>query len=191
MRTPMPEPMTKIQQLTTKVAAAQGKMLREKDAEKQEGTPEGIHRGPARGDREASALYREVVEKYADSPAALDAAVTCLLRGAARDKLTPDDAAKFVKVVQKKGSPYGPLFVGVSLAPVAETLAGQKGLEAVAVAAIEPAAKAMTDEHPARSRSHVLSAYQTALAKAGKSERGQGDRDAPRQAGNGNSTPST
>jgi hypothetical protein len=169
VRTPLPEPMTKIQQLNTKAGVAQGKMLREKDAEKKKELQKEFVALRKEAEEQSPALYREVVEKHPDSPAALDAALT-VLRGAARNKLTADDAAKFVKVVQEAGTPYGPLFVGVSLAPVAETLAAQPGLEAVAVAAIEPAAKAMTDDHPAATQSLVLSAYQTALAKAGKSD---------------------
>jgi len=166
-RVPVPEPMTKIQQLSSKVAAVQNKMLREKDAEKRKELQQEYTAALRDMNDKAADLYREVVEKHADSPAALDAGLT-ILRGAARTKLSPEDAAKFVKVVQKYAEPYGPLFVGVSLAPVAETLAAQKGMEAVAVAAIEPAAKGMSDEHPVLIQSAVLSAYQNALAKAGK-----------------------
>jgi hypothetical protein len=166
-RTPMPEPMNRIQQLGAKASAAQRKMLLEKDSEKRKELQKEYTAAAREANEKATELYREVVEKHADSPAALDAGLT-ILRGAARNKLSPEDAARFVKVVQKHAEPYGPLFVGVSLAPVAETLAAQKGMEAVAVAAIEPAAKAMTDEHPVLVQSAVLSAYQTALAKAGK-----------------------
>jgi hypothetical protein len=171
-RTPMPEPMMKIQQLTTKVAAAQAKVLREKDAEKQKELRKEYTAALRDLNEKALSLYREVIEKHADSPAALDASLT-VLRGAARNNLTPEDAAQFVKVAQKHAAPYGPLFVGVSLAPVAETLAAREGLAAVALSAIEPVAKAMTDEHPAAIQAAVLSAYHTALAKAGKTGEAQ------------------
>ena len=88
-----------------------------------------------------------------------------------------------MKVVQDQGTPYGPLFTGVSLAPVAETLSGQAGLEAVAVSAIEPAAKAMTDGHPVAIQSLVLSAYQNAPGEGREGRRGEGDRRAGREAG--------
>lgn len=167
VRTPQPEPMTKIQQLNSKAVQAQNKVSAEKDVEKRKELQKSFTEAVRELNEKSPDLYREVVEKHSDSPAALDAAMN-FLRGAARNKLTADDAAKFVKVVQDKGTPYGPLFVGVTLAPVAETLAGQSGLEAVALAAIEPAAKAMLDEHPVAIQAMVLSAYQTALTKTGK-----------------------
>ena len=166
-RTPMPEPMTKIQKLSSKVSAAQARILREKDAEKRKSLQPEYSAALREMNEKSPALYREVVEKYSESPAALDASLT-VLRGAARNNLSPEDAAKFVKVAQKHAAPYGPLFVGVSLAPVAQTLAAREGLEATALSAIEPAARAMTDEHPATIQAAVLSAYHTALAKAGK-----------------------
>jgi hypothetical protein len=167
-RAPMPEPMTKIQQLSAKVSAIQRKGALEKDAEKRRELQQEYSAALRDMNEKAGELYREVIEKHSESPAALDAGLT-VLRGAARNKLTAEDAARFVAVVQKHADPYGPLFAGVSLAPVAEILAAQKGLEAVAIAAIEPAAKAMIDDHPASIQSAVLSAYRTALAKAGKS----------------------
>ena len=113
------------------------------------------------------ALYREVVEKHADSPAAFDAATT-LLRGAARNKLTADEAAKLVKIVQDQAVPFGPLFAATTLAPIADVLTRQPGLEAVALRAIESVANAITDDQPASLQSIVLSSYQNALMKAGK-----------------------
>ena len=167
VRTKLPEPMTQAQQLNAKVTQAQIAMQREKDADKRKELQKEYAAAAREAAEKSPALYRAVVEKHADSPAALDAALT-VLRGAARTKLTPDDAALFVKAVQQHGTPYGPLFVGVTLAPVAETLAGQSGLEAVALAAIEPAAKALADDHPAATQALVLSAYEKALTKAGK-----------------------
>jgi hypothetical protein len=167
IRMPPLEPMTKVQQLNSRALTAATRAAREKDAEKKKELQKEAAELREDADEKIPALYREVVEKHADSPAALDVALT-VLRGAARNKLTAADAAKFVKVVQDKGSPYGPLFVGVSLAPIAEILANQTGLESVAVDAIEPIAKAMSDDHPAAVQSLVLSAYQTALVKAGK-----------------------
>jgi hypothetical protein len=168
--TPVPEQMKRVQELNSKAAQAQSAMLREKDAEKRKELQKQFTEASREFSEKSPALYREVVEKHADIPAAFDAAMN-LLRGTTRPgatKLSPEDAAKFVKVAQEQATPYGPLFVGTSMAPVAEALAGQKGLEGVALAAIEPAAQAMTDDHPAAIQSLVLGAYRTALTKAGK-----------------------
>jgi len=167
VRTPLPEPMMTIQQMSSKMSAAQSKLLREKDVEKRKELQKEFSAAAREASEKQPALYREVIEKHPESPAVFDAAVN-VLRSAARSRLTAEDAGRFVKVVQDQAMPYGPLFAGVTLAPLTETLAAQKGLEAVAVAAIEPVAKTMTDEHPPAIQSLVLSAYQTALAKAGK-----------------------
>jgi len=162
-----PEPMIKVRQLNNKALIAATTAAREKDAAKKKDLQKAAAELRQEADEKIPALYREVIDKHIDSPAALDAALT-VLRGTVRNKLSAQEAVRFVKVVQEKGAPFGPLFVGVSLAPIAELLANQTGLEAVALAAIEPAAKAMTDDHSAAIQSLVLSAYQTALARAGK-----------------------
>lgn len=167
VRTLLPEPMLKAQQLNSRALSAAAAAAREKDAEKKKELQKTAVELRQEADEKIPALYREVIEKHADSPAALDAALT-VLRGAARKKLSAADAMKFVKLVQEKGLPYGPLFVGISLAPIADLLANQTGLESVAVATIEPIAKAISDDQPAAVQSLVLSAYQTALTKAGK-----------------------
>jgi hypothetical protein len=171
IRVELPEPMAKAQQLASKAAQAQNKMFLEKDAEKRKELQKEYTEASREANEKQPGLYREVVEKHADSPAAYDAALN-LLRAATRGtaKLNADEAGKFVKVLQEKAMPYGPLFAGVTLAPVAESLANRKGMEEVALAAIEPAAKALTDDLPASAQSTVLTAYQTVLTKAGKAD---------------------
>ena len=147
------------------------------------GPGEGSQRRAKEADEKIPDLFREVADKHPDTPSAFDAA-TNLLRMSVRLKLTADEATKLVKLVQKQAAPYGPLFGGVALAAAAETLAGQPGLEAVALAAIEPAAKALSKDDPTFPRLTVLTAYQTALDKSGKG-------DAAKAPGEGRSTPST
>jgi hypothetical protein len=166
-RIELPEQYTKIAQLNTQALQAANKARTERDAEKKKELQKAADEARKDADEKIPVLYREVVEKHADSPAAFDAALT-LLRGAARNKLTADEAAKCVKVLLDEGTPYGPLYTAVTIAPVAETLAGRKGLEAVAITAIEPVAKSLPDDLPAAVQSAVLTAYQTALTKAGK-----------------------
>lgn len=167
IRGSVPEPMSQVLELNAKAVQAQLKMLNEKDAAKKQELQKELSEAARELNEKAPGLYREVVEKHADSPAALDAALA-LLRTAARTRLTADDAGRLVKLIQQHSTPYGPLFVAVTLAPIAETLAAQPGLEKVAVAAIEPVAKSLTDDLPATSQAAVLTAYQTALTKAGQ-----------------------
>jgi hypothetical protein len=169
VRTPVPEPMAKAIQLNNKMVQAQSKVLAEKDAEKRKELVKDLNDARKEADEKIPDLFREVADKHPDTPSAFDAA-TNLLRMAVRLKLTADEATKLVKLVQKQAAPYGPLFGGVALAAAAETLAGQPGLEAVALAAIEPAAKALSKDDPTFPRLTVLTAYQTALDKSGKGD---------------------
>ena len=105
-------------------------MQNEKDAEKRKELAKEYSDAAKEATEQQPGLFREVVEKHADSPAAFDAAVN-LIRNP-RAKWTADDAEKVIKVIQKQGTPYGPLLTGTTLVPVAETLAGQPGMEAVA-----------------------------------------------------------
>ena len=169
VKSAVPEPMAKAQQLGLRANQAQTKYLLEKDAEKKKELLKEAQEVAKEANEKLPILFREVVEKHADTPAAFDAAGN-MLRNAARIKLTAEEAEKFVKVIQKQGAPYGPLLTGATLAPVAESLAGQPGLEAVALATIEPSAKALTKDDPISGRVAVLSAYQTALTKSGKTD---------------------
>jgi hypothetical protein len=162
-----PEPMVQVQQLSGKVTQAQNRFLTEKDAAKKQEFQKEYTEALRELNEKQPALYREVVEKHARHPAALDAALF-LLRGATRNRLTAAEAEQLVKIVHEHGLPHGPLFVGVVLAPIAETLASQPGLEKVALAAIAPAAQALTDDLPATVQSAVLASYRTTLMKAGK-----------------------
>jgi hypothetical protein len=167
VKTAVPEPTLKAQQLGQKALQAQFKMQAEKDVEKRKELAKEYGEAAKEANEKQPVLFREVIEKHADTPAALDAALS-LLRNV-RAKPSAEDAAAWVKLIQKQGAPYGAAFTGVTLAPIAEALAGQ-GLEAVALAAIEPSAKGLTKDDPVQIRVAVLSAYQTALAKSGKSD---------------------
>jgi hypothetical protein len=167
VRSTIPEPMKKAQELGASVTRLMIQAQREKDADKKKEIQKEIAEARKKADEESPALYREVVEKHADSPAALDAALN-LLRSAAKQKMTADEAAKLVVVVRKQSEPYGAQFMIVTLAPIAETLANQKGVESAALAAIEPAVSALNESCSVGLQSRVLTAYQTALSKNGK-----------------------
>src|SRR5262249_26252249 len=137
-----PDPVKKANELTEKVNAAQ-KELDEKQPE----------------------LLRAVVAKNPDTPFGIDAAVD-LLRGAARFKLTPDEATKAPALVEKGVAPVGTRYAQMTTLSAVETLANTKGLEATAVAAAEKLQKAITPSDPAAYESRVLSAYKAALERS-------------------------
>jgi hypothetical protein len=167
IRADLPEPMTKVQQLNSKVAAAQIKVLREKDAEKKKELQKDLGEVRKEAEEQFPGLYRRTAEKHPDSPAAFDASIS-LLRMSGDLKLTAAEAARLVRLAQRHADPYGPLFSAATFVPVAETLAARPGLEAVAVAAIEPSVAAMADDHPTAVKAEVFGAYKFALEKAGR-----------------------
>ena len=160
-------------------------MLREKDAEKKKELQQEFSAAVARGDREAArSLPRSGREarrqpgctrcRHVSSPRRGAEQADCRRCREVREGRSGEGLALRSALRGRRRWPRLPRY-----SP------DRRGWRPSRVAAIEPAAKAMTDEHPAAIQSTVLSAYQTALAKAGKSERGQGDRCTPRQAGNG------
>ncbi|MBM3979775.1 MAG: hypothetical protein FJ304_05745 [Planctomycetes bacterium] len=167
-RHPLVEPMAKAAQFNTKVLLAQNKVQLEKDATKRAELIKDLTAARKEADEKVPGLYREVVEKHPHFPAAYDAAVG-LLRNATVLKMTAEEAQSLVKVAQKHADPYGPVFGGVALAPVADELV-RAGLEAAALVAVEPSAKKLSPDDPAGARVTVLTAYQNALAKAGKAD---------------------
>jgi hypothetical protein len=169
-RIALPEPMAQVQQLSEKLVQTQSRIFSEKDAAKKQELQKEYTAPLQELNEKQPVLYREVVEKHASHPAALDAALY-FLRGLSRNRLTAADAEKYVKIVHEHGLPHGPLYVGVILAPTAEILAGQSGMEKVALMAIEPAAKGITDDMPATVQATVLTAYRTTLLKAGQADK--------------------
>lgn len=183
VRVSPPEPMAKAQEITTRVTALQLQAGREQDAQKKQAIQKDLAAAREDADAKTPALYREVVEKHADSPAALDAAMN-LLRAGERAKLTPDEAARLVAVVEKQAAPYGPAFVRSQMTPALTAQQGAlsragKADEAAAVgrrvgelelAAIEATAKRLTDTDPPATQARVLAGYLAALEKAGKAD---------------------
>ena len=161
------EQYQKITQLNAKAAASTRKYQQETDPEKKKEIQAEIMAARKELDEQMPVLYREIVEKHANNVFAADAALT-LIRMAARQPLTAEDAARFVKVIEKHSMPYGTRLWRNNMVQVAELLNNQKGMEAIALAAVEPVAKGVTDRDKASVQVRVLNAYETALEKAGR-----------------------
>jgi hypothetical protein len=166
IRTPAPEPMQELQKLNGKWAHLMNQARREEDADKKKELQKQAADARKEIDEKTPGFYREVIEKHADSPAALDAAIN-LVR-ARTGKIDAAEASKLVAVIKGQTEPFGPRFVAVTLSQVAESLISRSGLESAAVAAIEPVARSLADDELAGIQSRVLTAYVTALEKTGK-----------------------
>lgn len=168
VKVPLPKAMANAQRLSADVVRAENKLLAEQDEEKRKELTKRLVAATKEADAKQPDLWRAVVAEHADTPAAFEAA-TNLLRAAERLKMTADEAEKLVRLIQKQGAPHGPLLAGAALAPVVEPLADEK-MEALALSAIEPAAKALSADDPASARAAILSAYQTALERSNRAD---------------------
>ncbi|MFO0849365.1 MAG: hypothetical protein U0871_12545 [Gemmataceae bacterium] len=143
---------------------------KEKDADKKKELVKEINAAQKEAQDKAPGLYREIVAKFPDAPAATDAALG-LIRAARPAKLEADEAGKLVAVIRKGAEPYGPRYTRAVLGQAADALVAVKGLEKAALTAVEPVAAALTDADPAATRSRVLTTYKTALEKTGNADR--------------------
>ena len=141
MRTPVPEAMAKAQQLSTKATLAQTKVQAEKDAEKrkelikelneaEQGGEREDPRPAPRGDRQARRHPVRVRRRHQPAP------------HVRADEADGRRGRKAGEGDSEAGRAYGPLLTGVAIAPVMDSLAAQ-GMEALALSAIEPSAKAL------------------------------------------------
>jgi hypothetical protein len=161
------EPFQKVNQLSARVAAVSRQYQQETDPEKKKELQEEVAAARRALEEQMPALYRETIEKHADSLAAAEAALQ-LLRQSNRLQITPEEAARFVKVIERHASPYGTRLWRNNMVQVAELLSNQQGMEAIALSAIEPVAKGLTDSDKANLQVRILGAYETALEKAGR-----------------------
>ncbi|MCI0705351.1 MAG: hypothetical protein L0241_30190 [Planctomycetia bacterium] len=163
----LPAPITKALELSEKVSTLQKMLAQEKDETKQKQLQDQLAEARTQREEKLPALYREVIDKHPDSPASFDAAME-LLYMSTWLKMTVEEVEKLVKLVQKHSATYGPLFSSITLTQVAGVLASVPGLEGVAVAALEPSVKALSDDYPVAIQFEVLDTYKFALEKAGK-----------------------
>jgi hypothetical protein len=156
--------------LTNKAALLRFQARSAKDAEKKKDLLAQADEAAKEADAKVPGLYRQVVEKSPDQPAALDAAVALIGLGAKAD-LKADEAAKLITVIGKQAAPFGPDYARFVTVQAAEGLAAMKGLEKVAADALRPVVKTFTDKDPpAAVQVKVLTALKTALTPAGGAE---------------------
>jgi hypothetical protein len=114
-------------------------------------------------------LYRDVIKNNPDHPAALNAALS-LLSGAGKSGVKADEARALMATIAKQAAPYGPEYTRFVSTQAAEGIAGVKGLEGVAVDALRPIVKGLTDKDSPTRQAKLLTAFKTALTPAGGDE---------------------
>jgi len=162
-----PESYQKAQQLSSRPLTLRLQAQREQDADKKKELQVHLAAAQKEAEEKVPGLYRETVEKHANTLAGMDAALA-LLRGAARMKVTAEEAATLVKVVEAGAKPYGPQYTRILLQQLATSLVDQKGFAPIALSLIEPTVQALRDIDPAEQQFQVLTVYHRALANSGR-----------------------
>jgi hypothetical protein len=116
LRTPLPGPIMAAQQLMNRPLFLQNQAAREQDENKKKELLKQAADARREVDEKVPALYREVIEKHADSPAALDA-VASLLRAGDRANLSVDEVGRLVALVEQQATRYGEPFLRVQIVP--------------------------------------------------------------------------
>jgi hypothetical protein len=163
----LPEPMKQINTLSQKMFSLQTQLRRAKDDDEKAKLQKELQETAKANQTEIPKLYREVVEKFADTPAGAQAAISLLGR-ATIDKPSADDVRKWAEIYAKAAAPYGARYQAESALTLGELLGAKKDYAAIAVGFAKQAADAMGSKANAERQDRVL----TALAMA---ERNSGD----------------
>lgn len=162
----VPEPMTTANRLASKAAQLKFQARREKDAAKRKELTAQADEAQKEADEKAPALYREVIEKHADSPIVIDAAVD-MLASAGKYKLKLEEATRLLKLVQKRAAAYGPKYAQFTVLAAAEALGRQAGLEPAARDVLKEMVAALTEKSAASAQARLLEAYRAVLERTG------------------------
>ncbi len=166
VRVDLPEPMQTAQALTAKVAQLRRHAALAKDAEEKA----KLTKEAADADKEAQAetpkLYREVIEKHGDTPAAALAAQN-LLRQAGKLKADAAEVGRWAAALLHSAAPYGPRYETEVAAQVAEVLNPQAPYAPLALEYARRAEKGLTPKDSHRQQVRVLGVLAAAQKKAG------------------------
>jgi len=158
-----PEAMRKVQSLSAKIQQFRSVAQQVKDAD----VKAKLQQEAAEIETEQATLYREVVEKHADAPAAVQAAQS-LLRTAGPLKLDAAEGGRLAQAVMKMAERYGPRFAREQTMQLAELLAPQAALAGVAVECAQKADQTLTPKDSLETQTRVIEALAKALKNAGR-----------------------
>jgi hypothetical protein len=172
VRSDVPEPMRKAQAVSAKPQMLRVRAARAQDAEEKAKLQKEAAEAAQEAKAELPKLYREVVEKHADSPAAALAAQD-LIRQAGKNKVDAAEVGRWAALVQKDGAAYGPRYETEMATQLAEMLAPQKDYAPLALGYAQRAEKALTAKDSAEKQVRVLGVLADAQKKAGKAAEGE------------------
>ncbi len=165
----LPE-MSEATKLSAKANTLRFQARAAKDADKKKELLAQADEAAKEADEKVPGLLRKAVAAAGDQPVAIDAALSLLDLGA-KANLKADEARTLLGTIGKQAAAYGPDYARFVTVQAAETVAGVKGLEAVAADALRPLTKGFTDKEPAaNAQVKVYTALKTALTASGGDE---------------------
>jgi hypothetical protein len=167
--TKLPETLQKAQKLTNEVQRLRSQVRQAQGDEAKAEMKKKLEAAQKEADEQAPALYREVLEKHADEPAVVDAALAALAN-AEKSGTKSDEVAKWLKAVDAFAAVYGPRYQLEAVARCLDALASQKGYEAVALESADALAKALPESASPARQSRILKTVRVAQVKAGKAD---------------------
>ncbi|HLN29302.1 MAG TPA: hypothetical protein VK395_16255 [Gemmataceae bacterium] len=157
-------PLTKVRQLSTKPLLLRNQARREQDEVKKAELVKQAKEAAKVAEEEVPGLYREVLEKHADSPAVFQAGFN-LLRDT-KYKPASDDIRKWAGIIAHAAKAYGRRYEADANTQLAEVLGIRDDLQDVALEYAKKAEKSFTHDTPAEFQVRVLKALATVLRKS-------------------------
>jgi hypothetical protein len=163
----VPEPMKQITAINTKMIALQTQIRRTQDAEERAKLQKEFQEASKNAQAEIAKVHHEVIEKFGDSPAAADAAIS-LIRRASTDKAEPAQVQKWAEIYAKAAVPYGSRYQTEMALQLAELLGVKKDYATIGLVYANTAAQALGSKASADRQDRVLTALAAAQRNAGQ-----------------------
>lgn len=159
-------PLQQARTLATRPLLLRFQAQQAKDPEKKQDLLKQAAEADATAKRESPRLYREVLDKHADSPGVFDAALN-LIRGAKASGAKAEEVQKWAAASVASSKAYGSRFEGDFASQVASALLAVEGMEKLATEYARQAEKALTDKASASEQIRVLGLLVRVLKKNG------------------------
>jgi len=162
-----PEPMQKANTLNTRVLQLRQRAAQAKAADEKAKLTQEAADANKEAQAETPKLYREVLDKHADSLAAMAAAQN-LIRQAGKDKIDATQVRGWAAAMLKVAQTYGKRYENDVTVQVAELLIPQAAYTDLALEYAQRAEKTLTAKDSPDQQARVLGLLVSAMKKAGK-----------------------
>lgn len=164
-----PPPLQQLDKLQTAASQLAGKIRQTKDDDEKKKLEGEFADKRKEIEKATPDLLKQVVEKYADDPAALDAAVI-LIRNAKKNGSTADDVTRWCGVALASAKPFGPRLEHETKLNLAEVLVNNPSLQKLAVEYARQAEQGMEPNSSKLRQVRVLTSLVRALGTSAEAQ---------------------